>query len=701
MARLLSTPVEYLKGVGPVKGQLLRSELGIETFHDLLYYFPYRYVDRSRFTSIREIDESLPYVLLRGKLVYYEIAGQAGKLRLVARLQDETGRIELIWFHGIRWMKELLQVGHDYIVFGKPQRYGNRLSLVHPEIEKADENRQQEATFLKPFYHTTEKCKARGLNSRTLTRLMRTLIDKLKNEELTETLPESIRTQYRFPDLKSALFNIHFATDNQALQQARQRLKFEELFYLQLNLLSLKLQRHDQFQSHRFVRVGEIFNHFYHHCLPFPLTGAQKKVIREIRADTATDHQMNRLIQGDVGSGKTIVALMSMLLAVDNGCQACLMAPTEILAMQHYETIRQLTAALPISVRLLTGSTRPSERKEILTHLANGSLNILIGTHALIEDTVQFKQLGLAVIDEQHRFGVEQRARLWMNEPVKPHVLVMTATPIPRTLAMTLYGDLDVSIINELPPGRKPVTTHHLTENQRLALYGFIRKQIQQGRQVYIVYPLIEESEKADYANLMAGYENLIRHFPEPQYRVSMVHGKQKAEDRQQEMKLFVEGRTHIMVATTVIEVGVNVPNASVMVIESAERFGLSQLHQLRGRVGRGCEQSYCLLMTGNNLSPEAAERIRTMIQTSDGFLIAEADMRLRGPGNILGTQQSGVLKLKIADLVTDSPVVEQARQSATKILQNDPYLQLPEHAVLREKLILSRQDRKLWEKVS
>jgi ATP-dependent DNA helicase RecG len=697
----LDTPIEYLKGVGPVKAEILRNELGIKTFHDLLFYFPYRYADRSRFYKIAEITDEMPSVLVKGKIITVTTHGEKRTTRLTALLRDETGSLDLVWFQGIKWMREVLKAGEEYIVFGKPSRYGNRINMVHPEIEKSEEAKENTFTYLKPYYHTTEKCKAKGIDSNALVRLMRTLIEKFQNEPMAETLPEYLIKEQHLADLKYSLINIHFPKDQQALHQARHRLKFEELFYMQLSILSLKTGRKETVSGIRFEKVGELFNRFYHECLPFELTSAQKKVLKEIRSDTVSGKQMNRLLQGDVGSGKTIVALMSMLLAVDNGCQACLMAPTEILAMQHFESIRALTASLPVSVELLTGNTRAAQRKHLLTALADGSINLLIGTHALIEDGVQFHKLGLAIIDEQHRFGVEQRARLWINEQVKPHVLVMTATPIPRTLAMTLYGDLDVSILDELPPGRKPVATYHLKEENRLALIGFIRKQVHAGRQVYIVYPLIEESEKADYANLVQGYENLGRDFPEPQYKVSIVHGKQKADYRQQEMKLFAEGKTHIMVATTVIEVGVNVPNATVMVIESAERFGLSQLHQLRGRVGRGADQSYCILMTGNKLSYEARERIKIMTQTNDGFLIADADMRLRGPGDLMGTQQSGTLHFKIADLITDQPLLEKARKAASSILASDPNLQQQHNTILKTMMQLKKQEKGVWEKVS
>lgn len=697
----LDTPIEYLKGVGPVKGDLLKKELGIHTFYDLLYHFPYRYADRTRLYKISEINEEMPLVLVKGKIITVTSHGDKRTTRLTAQFRDETGSIDLVWFQGIKWMRDVLKAGEEYIVFGKPTRYGSRLNMVHPEIEKAEEGQESASTYLKPFYHTTEKCKAKGIDSNAMVRMTRMLMEKFQKETIPETLPAYLLEQHQLPVLKTSLINIHFPKDNEALQAARKRLKFEELFYMQLSMLSLKTKRSEQIAGIKFEKVGELFNRFYHECLPFDLTNAQKRVLKEIRSDTASGKQMNRLLQGDVGSGKTIVALMSMLLANDNGCQACLMAPTEILAMQHFETIRSLTASLPVTVELLTGNTKTAQRKQILSALADGSLHILIGTHALIEDGVQFQKLGLAIIDEQHRFGVEQRARLWINESQKPHVLVMTATPIPRTLAMTLYGDLDVSIINELPPGRKPVATYHYREEKRLALIGFIKRQVKEGRQVYIVYPLIEESEKMDYANLVQGYENLGRDFPEPEYRVSIVHGRQKAELRQQEMKLFAEGKTHIMVATTVIEVGVNVPNASVMVIESAERFGLSQLHQLRGRVGRGAEQSYCILMTGNKLSADARERIKVMTETNDGFVIADADMRLRGPGDMMGTQQSGTLNFKIADLITDQTLLEQARNAAASVLADDPHLQLPQNTVLRTILQWKKQEKGAWEKVS
>lgn len=697
----LDTPIEFLKGVGPVKGDLLKKELNIHTFHHLLYHFPYRYADRTRLYQISEINEEMPLVLVKGKIITVTSHGDKRTTRLTAQLRDQTGSIDLVWFQGIKWMRDVLKAGEDYIVFGKPSRYGSRINIVHPEIEKPEEGHEASSTYLKPFYHTTEKCKARGIDSNAVARMTRMLIEKFQHEIIPETLPEYLLKQQHLTGLKSSLINIHFPKDNESLQAARKRLKFEELFYMQLSILSLKINRHEHVAGIRFEKVGEVFNRFYKECLPFELTLAQKKVLKEIRSDTASGKQMNRLLQGDVGSGKTMVALMSMLLSIDNGCQACLMAPTEILALQHFQTIISLTASLPLSVQLLTGSAKSAHRNKILSGITDGSINILIGTHALIEDSVKFKKLGLTIIDEQHRFGVEQRARLWMNEPQKPHVLVMTATPIPRTLAMTLYGDLDVSIINELPPGRKPVTTYHYCEEKRLALIGFIKQQVKEGRQVYIVYPLIEESEKMDYANLVQGYESLRRDFPEPEYRVSIVHGKQKTELRQHEMKLFAEAKTHIMVATTVIEVGVNVPNASVMVIESAERFGLSQLHQLRGRVGRGAEQSYCILMTGNKLSADARQRIKAMTETNDGFLIADADMRLRGPGDLMGTRQSGTLNFKIADLITDQSLLEAARNTASEVLTRDTHLLLPQHTILKTVLQSKRQQKGIWEKVS
>ncbi|MCZ2276473.1 MAG: ATP-dependent DNA helicase RecG [Bacteroidia bacterium] len=699
MSEFLASSVEYIKGIGPVKGELLRNELNIHSFRDMLYWFPYRYVDRTRFYKISEINEELPYVLVKGKITTITAHGQKRATRLTAQLRDETGSIELIWFQAIKWMRDSLKTAQEYIVFGKPTRYVGKLNIIHPEIETPEYN--SEATYLTPFYNTTEKCKANGLDSKSISRSMKALIEKFQKELLPETLPQWLKQKYQLIDLKQAIINIHFPADNELLRAAKRRLKFEELFYLQLHLLGLKKVRQERIKGIVFEKVGEHFNSFYHHHLPFQLTKAQKRVIREIRTDTFTGRQMNRLLQGDVGSGKTVVALMAMLLAIDNRCQSCLMAPTEILANQHYETITSLIRDLPVKVSLLTGSTKSVQRKKILESLADGSLHILIGTHALIEETVRFRQLGLAVIDEQHRFGVEQRARLWLNEQVKPHVLVMTATPIPRTLAMTVYGDLDVSVIDELPPGRKPVATYHFREDKRLKLIGFIRSQVKEGRQVYIVYPLIDESEKLDYANLVQGYESLERDFPPPDYKVSIVHGRQKSELRQLEMRLFAEGKTHIMVATTVIEVGVNIPNASVMVIESAERFGLSQLHQLRGRVGRGASQSYCILMTGNKLSADARERIKVMTQTNDGFVIAEADMRLRGPGDILGTQQSGMVDFKIADLTTDSLLIEETRDAANELLNLDRTLSLPENALIRQQVIRHRKEKGEWDKVS
>lgn len=680
-------PIEYLKGVGPQRGEVLRSELNIANFGDLLSHFPFRYIDRSRFYLISEIKEDLPYIQLKGKISRITAHGNKRTTRMTAILTDEQGNnLELVWFQGIKWVKTFLKTGVVYIVFGKPTYFNGKPNIVHPEVEELSLAEKFSGPTLTGVYSTTEKCKALSLDSKAFVKLMRSLITGIPTH-INETLTPEILAEMQLISLRDAMVNIHFPANEDWLAAATKRLKFEELFYLQLRLLKIKANRTQHFQGKPVVKIGDFFNTFYKEFLPFELTNAQKRVLKEIRQDMGTGKQMNRLLQGDVGSGKTMVALLCMLMVMDNGFQACLMAPTEILAAQHFQSISEVVAQLDIKIGLLTGSTKTAHRKFLLEELKNGNINIIIGTHALIEDRVQFNDLGLVVIDEQHRFGVEQRARLWTKDTMVPHVLVMTATPIPRTLAMTLYGDLDTSVIDELPPGRKPITTMHKMEASRLAVFGFMKQQIQLGRQIYVVYPLIEESEKLDYTNLMDGYDSICKEFPLPEFRVSVVHGRMKPAEKEAEMQRFKEGFTHIMVATTVIEVGVNVPNASVMIIESAERFGLSQLHQLRGRVGRGADQSYCILITGNKLGSDARLRMKTMVGTNNGFEIAEVDLELRGPGDLAGTQQSGVVNLHIADIAKDRLLMERARLIAQNILDVDASLTLPQHAIIHNQL--------------
>lgn len=683
----LDTTIEFLKGVGPKRAELLQKELGIYTYDQLLNHYPFRYIDRTRFYKIKELDPDLPYVQILGRITGKEQIGDKHKKRLVARLTDETGSIELVWFQSLKWVDENLVRGKVYIVFGKPTLFNGSFSISHPELE----NYPRPATMtgnltLQPVYNSTEKLKKFFLDSKGIQKLQTQLIEQYLGE-VRETLPAYVLQKYQMVTKKEAILNIHFPKDVQLLKAAERRLKFEELFYIQLQLLHNKQMREWKFKGHRFDVVGERVNTFYKDILPFPLTNAQKRVIKEIRLDTQRGVQMNRLVQGDVGSGKTVVALMSMLLANDNGFQACMMAPTEILARQHYASIVELVGDSLVRVDILTGSTTKKQRTKLHAALEAGEIDILVGTHALIEDKVVFKNLALVVIDEQHRFGVEQRARLWRKNNVPPHILVMTATPIPRTLAMTLYGDLDVSVIDELPVGRKPIETRHLYEGQRLRMFGFMKTEIAKGRQVYVVYPLIKESEKLDLLNLEAGIEQMEYQFPRPQYQLSIVHGKMSNADKQFEMQRFIEGKSQIMVATTVIEVGVNVPNASVMIIENSERFGLSQLHQLRGRVGRGAEQSYCILMSGNKLSADGRLRLDTMVKTNNGFEISEIDLQLRGPGDITGTQQSGVLELKVADLATDQLILQEARNTVIDILAGDPNLELPENSLFKNYL--------------
>jgi ATP-dependent DNA helicase RecG len=680
----LDTTIEFLKGVGPKRAEILQKELGIFTYSQLLEYYPFRYIDRTRFYKVSELHPELPYVQILGRITGKETIGEKHKKRIVARLSDETGSIELVWFQSLKWVEENVMRGKVYIAFGKPIVFNGSYSISHPELE----NYPRPATLtgnltLQPVYNTTEKLKKFTLESKGIQKLQSLVLEQCL-QEIKETMPAYILDKYRLINRREALLNIHFPKDSTTLQYAQRRLKFEELFFIQLQLLSNKQFREMKFKGHLFSTVGERVNTFYKDILPFALTGAQKRVIKEIRTDTQRGVQMNRLVQGDVGSGKTVVALMSMLLANDNGFQACMMAPTEILARQHYQSIVSLLEGRLIKVDILTGNTTKKQRVLLHQQLEAGEIDILIGTHALIEDKVVFKNLGLVVIDEQHRFGVEQRAKLWRKNSIPPHILVMTATPIPRTLAMTLYGDLDVSMIDELPAGRKPIDTKHFYEGQRLRMFGFMKTEIAKGRQVYVVYPLIKESEKLDLLHLEAGIEQMRYQFPLPEYQISIVHGKMPNADKQFEMQRFIEGKTQIMVATTVIEVGVNVPNASVMIIENAERFGLSQLHQLRGRVGRGAEQSYCILMSGNKLSKEGRKRLETMVMTNNGFEISEIDLELRGPGDLSGTMQSGVLDLKLADLVKDQQILTEARNTVIDIFQQDPLLSLPENALLK-----------------
>jgi len=695
------TPVEYLKGVGTTRADVLKKELGVYTFEDVLNYFPYKHIDRTRFYKIREVNTDLPYVQVTARLLTKEILGEKHTRRLVAQVQDDTGVMELVWFQGIKWVEKLLIPGRAYILFGKPGFFNGRPQMSHPELElysSAAVQRKGNDT-LQPAYSSTEKLKQFSLDSKGIQKLTAALLEQYA-KDIHENLPLYILNQNRLMNRADAYRNIHYPEDINKLNEARHRLKFEELFFLQLKLLKNKLLRIQKFKGNIFEKVGPYFNEFYENKLPFELTNSQKRVLREIRQDTQRGVQMNRLLQGDVGSGKTVVALMSLLIAIDNGFQTCMMAPTEILANQHYQTIKSLVGDDFVEVALLTGSTSKKERKVIHEKLENGELKILIGTHALIEDKVQYKNLGFVVIDEQHRFGVEQRSKLWQKNHIPPHILVMTATPIPRTLAMTLYGDLDVSVIDELPAGRKPIETLHYYESSRLRMFGLMKEQIALGRQVYIVYPLIKENEKLDLKNLTDGFEVISREFPLPDYRISIVYGKIKPEEKEFEMQRFIKGETQIMVATTVIEVGVNVPNASVMIIENAERFGLAQLHQLRGRVGRGAEQSYCILMSGEKLSADGRTRLNTMVRTNNGFEIAEIDMQLRGPGNIEGTQQSGVLDLKVADLTTDQELLQKVRNTVEAIFEKDPELALPENQILN-RAFDRRTSGLSWDKIS
>ena len=699
--QVFQTPIEYLKGVGPSRGEALKKELQISTFENLLRHFPYKYIDRTRFYKIKDIQPDLPYVQVIARLTHIEVAGAKHTRRLVALAQDDTGVIELVWFQGIRWIEKTLIIGKAYVLFGKPGLFNGKAQMAHPEMElySAETLQRKGNLTLQPAYSSTEKLKQYSLDSKGLQKLVAVLIEQ-QLKEIDENLPLYIINRFKLIGRADAFRNIHFPEDAAKLNEAVQRLKFEELFFLQLKLLKTKLLHNQKFKGNIFETVGSYFNEFYEHKLPFALTNSQKRVLKEIRQDTQRGVQMNRLLQGDVGSGKTVVALMSMLIAIGNGFQACIMAPTEILANQHYQTIKELVGDDFIEVALLTGSTSKKARKVLHEQLESGQLKILIGTHALLEDKVQYKNLGFVVIDEQHRFGVEQRSKLWRKNSIPPHILVMTATPIPRTLAMTLYGDLDISVIDELPAGRIPIQTVHFYENHRLRMFGFMKQEIAKGRQVYVVYPLIQESEKLDLKNLEEGIDVMAHEFPLPDYRISIVHGKMKPAEKQFEMNRFVKGETQIMVATTVIEVGVNIPNASVMIIENAERFGLSQLHQLRGRVGRGAEQSFCILMSSHKLSREGRVRLDTMVKTNNGFEIAEIDLQLRGPGSIDGTQQSGVLDLKVANLVTDQELLLLVRKFVESIFERDPQLAHPENHILH--LSLQSKDQGLsWDKIS
>lgn len=696
----LQTPITYLKGVGPNRAETLQGELGIHTYQDLLNLFPNRYLDKTQYYKISQLQRSSAEVQIVGKIIHLKSVEQKKGKRLVATFADDTGQMELIWFRGQKWIRENLKINTPYVIFGKCNWYSGGFSMPHPEMELLDQHQKGLKVFMQPIYPSTEKLSNRGITNRVISKLIQQLFLETKGNFI-ETLSETLIHELKLLPKSESLLNIHFPKNQELLAKAQFRLKFEELFFIQMQLIAKNIRHKQKIKGFNFDQVGERFKEFYEEHLPFELTNAQKRVIKEIRHDLGSNAQMNRLLQGDVGSGKTIVAVMTMLLAVDNGYQACLMAPTEILANQHYAGVSELLANMGVRCALLTGSVKKSARKPIHEQLENGELQLLIGTHALLEDKVKYKNLGLAIIDEQHRFGVAQRAKLWHKNEFPPHILVMTATPIPRTLAMSLYGDLDISVIDELPPGRKPVKTVHRFDSNRLKVFRFVRDEIKKGRQIYIVYPLIQESEALDYKDLMDGYESIARDFPLPDYQISIVHGKMKPADKDYEMDRFVRGETQIMVATTVIEVGVNVPNASVMIIESAERFGLSQLHQLRGRVGRGADQSFCILMTSHKLSSEAKTRLETMVRTHDGFEIAEVDLKLRGPGDIMGTQQSGVLNLKIADIVKDNAILKTARYHALHLFKQDPSLEKPEHLVIRHAYAQLVKYKNIWNYIS
>ena len=696
----LQTSIEYLKGIGPNRANLLREELGIRTYQDLLHFFPNRYIDRSAFHSINSLPKTNAEVQIKGQILNLKIVHQKRGKRLVATFSDGQSSMEMVWFRGHKWMQEQLKLNTAYVAFGRLSWYGSKASMPHPELTLETDYEATKIGALHPVYPSTEKLVNKGVSQRIMKQMMTNLFGLISNQ-FQENLPDYMLKELQLISRKDAIINAHFPKDLQALNQAQRRLKFEELFYIQLQLIQKNRLQKQKIKGYVFPVVGELFSNYFNNYLPFQLTGAQQRVVKEIRFDMGTGKQMNRLLQGDVGSGKTMVALLSMLIAIDNTFQACLMAPTEILAVQHYQSIKEALGGIEVNVGLLTGSVKGAERKTLFEELANGNIHILIGTHALIEDKVVFKNLGLAIIDEQHRFGVAQRAKLWRKNDLPPHVLVMTATPIPRTLAMSVYGDLDISVIDELPPGRKDIKTVLRSDANRLDVFRFMQDEIAKGRQVYIVYPLIQESEKMDYKDLMDGYESIARSFPLPDYQISIVHGQMKAVDKEYEMQRFVEGKTQIMVATTVIEVGVNVPNASVMIIESAERFGLSQLHQLRGRVGRGADQSYCILMSGNKRSQEAQTRLQTMVQTNDGFEIAEVDLRLRGPGDLMGTQQSGVLQLKIADILKDQDILKTARFFAQKLVEADPEMKEEKHIRIRQTYAKIMTHKNIWNYIS
>lgn len=695
----LQTPVDYIKGVGPNRADLLRRELEVETIQDLLNLFPNRYIDKTQYYKINQLQRNSAEVQIVGKIIHLKTVKQKRGKRLVATFMDNTGKMELVWFRGHKWIKNSLKINEPYVVFGKVNYFNGMYSMPHPDMELLKEHKASIRQVMQPIYPSTEKLSKR-LSNRSLMKIMEEVF-KGKKASFYETLPDYVRSELKLISRSEAMFNVHFPQSQQTLTKAQYRLKFEELFYTQLQLIRKNQLRKKKIKGFPFEHIGRYFNAFYKEHLPFQLTNAQKRVVKEIRKDLGSVAQMNRLLQGDVGSGKTIVAFMACLIALDNDFQACFMAPTEILATQHFNALKEFCEKLDIPIDLLTGSTKKSKRKIIHEQLENGELKILLGTHALLEDKVKFKNLGLAIIDEQHRFGVAQRAKLWRKNNLPPNILVMTATPIPRTLAMSLYGDLDISTIDELPPGRKPVRTVHRTDKNRLKVFRFIRDEIEKGGQVYIVYPLIEESSAMDYKDLMDGYESIVRDFPIPEYQISIVHGRMKPADKDYEMTRFARGETQIMVATTVIEVGVNVPNASVMIIESAERFGLSQLHQLRGRVGRGAEQSYCILLTGHKLSADSKTRLQTMTGTNDGFKIAEVDLKLRGPGDLMGTQQSGVLNLKIADIVADNQILKIARHYAQRILKDDPNLEKPEHKMLNHTYAMLVKHKNIWNYIS
>jgi len=696
----LQTPIVYLKGVGPNRAETLQSELGIHTYQDFINLFPNRYIDKTQYYKINQLQRNNADVQVIGKITHIKSVVQKKGSRLVATFADDTGQMELVWFRGQKWIRENIKINLPYVIFGKTNFYSGTFSMPHPEMELLAEHEKGLKIAMQPVYPSSEKLTNKGITNRVINKLMQQLFIETKGH-FEETLSTTLLSELNLVSKSVAMFNIHFPKNQELLAKSQFRLKFEELFYIQLQLISKNILRKQKIKGFPFNKVGSIFNNFYANNLPFELTNAQKKVLKEIRSDMGSNAQMNRLLQGDVGSGKTIVALMAMLLAIDNGYQACLMAPTEILANQHFNGVKELLGKLDINVAILTGSKKKSERKIVHEQLESGELHILIGTHALLEDKVQYKNLGLAIVDEQHRFGVAQRSKLWHKNDKPPHILVMTATPIPRTLAMSLYGDLDISVIDELPPGRKAIKTVHRYDSNRLKVFQFIRDEIKKGRQIYVVYPLIQESEALDYKDLMDGYESIARDFPQPEYQISIVHGQMKPADKDYEMERFVKGKTNIMVATTVIEVGVNVPNASVMIIESAERFGLSQLHQLRGRVGRGADQSFCILMTSFKLSAEAKTRLETMVQTNDGFEIAEVDLKLRGPGDMMGTQQSGVLNLKIADIIKDNDILKTARYYALKFLKNDPLLQKEENRVINFTFAQLVKYKNIWKYIS